>query len=98
MPPPPCPPPPLPPAGPPPRAGAPLECAPAAGARPILPLLASPPAPAATRDAAGLFHAALLLPSRAALASWLAFVAAQHLEFEGFSDHGVSEAIYFSDP
>lgn len=50
------------------------------------------------RDAAGLFHAALLLPSRESLASWLSFAAAQGIEFEGFSDHGVSDAIYLSDP
>jgi len=55
-------------------------------------------APAAPRDAAGLFHAALLFPSRAALGGWLRFAAAQGVEFDGFSDHGVSEAIYFSDP
>src|SRR5688572_4855017 len=48
--------------------------------------------------AAGLFHAALLFPTRAALAGWLHFTAAQSVEFEGFSDHGVSEAIYLSDP
>ena len=49
-------------------------------------------------DAAGLFHAALLLPSRAALGAWLRFAAERGVEFDGFSDHGVSEAIYFSDP
>lgn len=64
---------------------------------PLLTLVqgADRPAP---REAAGLFHAALLLPSREGLASWLSFVAAQSIEFEGFSDHGVSEAIYLSDP
>lgn len=50
------------------------------------------------RDAAGLFHAALLLPSRAALGAWLKHAAAAATEFEGASDHGVSHAIYFSDP
>ncbi len=50
------------------------------------------------RDAAGLFHAALLFPSRAALGGWLKLAAAQGVDFEGFSDHGVSEAIYLSDP
>ena len=55
-------------------------------------------APAAPRDAAGLFHAALLFPSRAALGAWLKFAAAHGVDFEGFSDHGVSEAIYLSDP
>jgi catechol 2,3-dioxygenase len=52
----------------------------------------------APRDAAGLFHAALLLPSRAALGGWLRVAADRGVEFDGFSDHGVSEAIYFSDP
>lgn len=52
----------------------------------------------APRDAAGLFHAALLLPSRAALGAWLNHAAAAATEFEGASDHGVSHAIYFSDP
>src|SRR5438128_618181 len=47
---------------------------------------------------AGLFHAALLFPDRAALGAWLRFAAEQGIEFDGFSDHGVSEAIYFSDP
>ncbi len=50
------------------------------------------------QEAAGLFHAAILLPTRETLASWLSFAAAQGIEFEGFSDHGVSEAIYLSDP
>ena len=56
---------------------------------------AAPPAP---RDAAGLFHAALLFPDRAALGGWLRQAADAGVEFDGFSDHGVSEAIYFSDP
>ena len=54
-------------------------------------------APAAPRDAAGLFHAALLFPSRAALGNWLRRAAERGVEFDGCSDHGVSEAIYFSD-
>src|SRR4051812_32487038 len=53
---------------------------------------------AAPADAAGLFHAALLLPSRAALGSWLGRAATAGAEFAGFSDHRVSEAIYLSDP
>jgi catechol 2,3-dioxygenase len=32
------------------------------------------------------------------LGAWLNFGAAHGLDFEGFSDHGVSEAIYLSDP
>jgi len=64
----------------------------------ILTLTEDRTAPAAPRDAAGLFHAALLLPSRPALGAWLRGAAERGVEFEGFSDHGVSEAIYFSDP
>lgn len=52
----------------------------------------------APHDAAGLFHVALLFPSRAALGGWLRFAASRSVEFDGFSDHGVSEAIYLSDP
>lgn len=47
---------------------------------------------------AGLFHLAILLPSRRDLANWLAHVAKIHLPLEGASDHLVSEAIYLSDP
>jgi catechol 2,3-dioxygenase len=45
-----------------------------------------------------LFHAALLFPTRATLGAWLQFAAERGVDFEGFSDHGVSEAIYLSDP
>jgi catechol 2,3-dioxygenase len=55
-------------------------------------------APAPPADAAGLFHAALLFPSRAALGRWLRRAGDAGVNFTGFSDHGVSEAIYFSDP
>ncbi len=49
-------------------------------------------------DAAGLFHAALLLPDRAALARWLRHAVNAGVRFDGFSDHGVSEAVYLADP
>ena len=64
----------------------------------LLTLLDAPAAPAAPRDAAGLFHSALLFPSRAALGGWWRFAAENRVDFDGFSDHGVSEAIYLSDP
>ena len=73
------------------------ELAAAAGQAPLLTLTESRDASPAPREAAGLFHAALLFPSRATLGAWLKFAAAQGMDFEGFSDHGVSEAIYFSD-
>ena len=52
----------------------------------------------AATSAAGLFHLALLLPSRAGLADWLAHAATIRLPLEGASDHLVSEALYLSDP
>ncbi|WP_054142585.1 VOC family protein [Bosea sp. AAP35] len=47
---------------------------------------------------AGLFHLAILLPSRRDLADWLAHAVASGVPLEGASDHLVSEAIYLSDP
>lgn len=64
----------------------------------ILALSEDRTAPAPAPHTAGLFHAALLLPSRAALGRWLRRAADGSVEFDGFSDHGVSEAIYLHDP
>jgi catechol 2,3-dioxygenase len=57
-------------------------------------------APGAARRAgtAGLYHLALLLPSRFELARALERLLKQHVPLEGFADHLVSEAIYLSDP
>jgi len=46
----------------------------------------------------GLFHFALLVPSRADLADWLAHAARDRVPLQGLSDHYVSEAIYLRDP
>ena len=54
----------------------------------------SPP-PAGTT---GLYHVAILYPTRALLADALRRVLAAGIELEGASDHGVSEAIYLRDP
>jgi catechol 2,3-dioxygenase len=53
-----------------------------------------PPAPGTT----GLYHVAILYPTRAALAGALRRVLSAGIELEGASDHGVSEAIYLRDP
>jgi catechol 2,3-dioxygenase len=74
------------------------ELATSAHGTPILTLTENRTAAAPPRDSAGLFHAALLFPSRPALGAWFKFAAAHGVDFEGFSDHGVSEAIYLSDP
>jgi catechol 2,3-dioxygenase len=46
----------------------------------------------------GLFHIAWLHPSRAALAATVQRVAAGRWPIDGAADHGVSEALYLSDP
>jgi catechol 2,3-dioxygenase len=46
----------------------------------------------------GLFHVAWLHPSRAALAETVKRVARAPWPIDGASDHGVSEALYLSDP
>ncbi len=53
-----------------------------------------PPAPGTT----GLFHTAILYPSRHDLADALRRVMAAGLSLDGASDHGVSEALYLRDP
>ena len=54
----------------------------------------SPPAPGTT----GLFHAAILYPTRADLADALKRLIAAGIALDGASDHGVSEALYLRDP
>ena len=54
----------------------------------------SPPAPGTT----GLYHVAILYPTRAALADALKRLIAAGIQLDGASDHGVSEALYLSDP
>lgn len=64
----------------------------------LLTLLSAPDAPSAPAGTPGLFHTAFLLPRRRDLARWLHRAAANGWAIEGMSDHGVSEAIYLSDP
>jgi catechol 2,3-dioxygenase len=54
----------------------------------------SPPAPGTT----GLFHLAILYPSRRELADALRRLLAANIPLDGASDHGVSEALYLRDP
>ncbi len=55
------------------------------------------PIPAPPRST-GLYHVAWLHPTRAALADTVRRIASARWRFEGASDHGVSEALYLSDP
>ena len=50
------------------------------------------------RRATGLYHLAILYPTRAALADALKRLLAAGIPLDGASDHGVSEALYLSDP
>ena len=47
---------------------------------------------------AGLFHTAFLLPDRTDLGRWVKRAVEQKMRVLGASDHGVSEAIYLTDP
>lgn len=50
------------------------------------------------RRATGLYHLAILYPSRATLADALRRLQAAGVRLEGAADHGVSEALYIHDP
>ncbi len=50
------------------------------------------------RGSTGLYHVALLYPTRPALGVALARLIKAKISLEGASDHGVSEALYLRDP
>jgi catechol 2,3-dioxygenase len=52
----------------------------------------------ASRRAPGLYHFAILYPTRKALAVAFKRLIDHGIELDGASDHGVSEAIYLHDP
>ncbi len=54
----------------------------------------SPPPPGTT----GLYHLALVYPTRAALGDALRRLLTAHVPLDGASDHGVSQALYLRDP
>ena len=54
----------------------------------------SPPPPGTT----GLYHVAILYPTRGALADALQRLMKAGIPLDGASDHGVSEALYLRDP
>jgi catechol 2,3-dioxygenase len=68
-----------------------------AGGKDLLVLVEQPEAQRAGRHA-GLYHFALLHPSRLELARAAARLAATQTPIQGASDHGISEAIYLPDP
>jgi catechol 2,3-dioxygenase len=69
-----------------------------AGGMKLLMLDAHPDASAESRNAAGLYHTAFLMPTRKDLARWLVHAAIQRVPLSGFADHRVSESVYLDDP
>ncbi|MEQ8833531.1 MAG: VOC family protein [Roseitalea porphyridii] len=66
--------------------------------RPLVELEAAPDERPAPRGASGLFHLALLVPERPALAAAVRRVVDAGARFSGAADHLVSEALYLNDP
>ncbi len=64
----------------------------------LVELACAPGAPARPARSSGLFHLALLVPTRADLGVALRRVAGAGWRLEGASDHLVSEALYLRDP
>jgi catechol 2,3-dioxygenase len=81
------------------RADGTISLTPVGGERELLRLVVDPGAPAPPPDATGLFHVALLLPDRAALARALLRIEERggRRYMVGASDHLVSEALYYYD-
>lgn len=65
---------------------------------PVVEIVADPSAPARPARSTGLFHLAVLVPSRADLAQAIHRVSGAGWSFTGASDHLVSEALYLTDP
>ena len=80
------------------REGGVLALAAAEGEPPLIELHGEPSALPLDRRATGLYHVAILMPSRVDLAKSLRRIADSGSALEGASDHLVSEALYLSDP
>lgn len=68
------------------------------GERPLIELRENASAPGLDRRATGLYHLAILMPTRGDLALALTRLAEARWPVDGASDHLVSEALYLSDP
>jgi catechol 2,3-dioxygenase len=69
-----------------------------AGGKALVALHGAPRAPVRPRRTTGLFHFAILVPSRPELARSLIRLAERRWPLSGAADHLVSEALYLSDP
>ena len=70
----------------------------AEGGPPLVELHSAPDAPRRPARSTGLFHQAILVPTRADLARAVQRVAETGWRLTGASDHLVSEALYLNDP
>src|SRR5262245_18457192 len=70
----------------------------AADAAPIIRQTEAPEASPRLKHTLGLFHLAIRFPTRRDLASAVNRLLNNNYAIEGASDHGVSEAVYLSDP
>lgn len=68
------------------------------GDRELIWLQEEPGVKPSPRNRSGLYHYALLTPSRPALGQVLRHLVETRTRVDGASDHGVSEALYLSDP
>ena len=74
------------------------ELAPGRSFRTLIILVHDPNAKRPSRNSAGLYHFAILLPSREDLAKAYLAIGNVGLTFDGYADHIVSEALYLTDP
>jgi catechol 2,3-dioxygenase len=70
----------------------------AAGERPIVTVTPATARHAPTGASTGLYHLAILVPSRLDLARVLRRLLERDVALQGAADHGVSEALYLADP
>jgi catechol 2,3-dioxygenase len=75
-----------------------VRLGPSGSDQPLVELVGDPDAPPRPRGTSGLFHLAIVVPTRADLARALQRVAEAGWRLSGASDHLVSEALYLSDP
>ena len=74
------------------------ELAPINSSEILVALIHDPEAEIRSRNSAGLYHFAILLPSRAELANAYLALGNSELTLDGYADHLVSEALYLTDP
>ena len=74
------------------------ELAPANSSETLIALIHDPAAEIPPHNSAGLYHLAILLPSRGELAKAYLALGNTGVAFDGYADHIVSEALYLTDP